>query len=24
VLRVRFGDYGLKIMINQWDIGSSE
>ena len=23
VLRVRFGDY-LKIMINQWDIGSSE
>ena len=24
VLRVRFGDYGLKIMINQWDIGNSE
>ena len=24
VLRVRFGDYGLKIMINQWDISSSE
>ncbi|MEC7960768.1 MAG: lipoprotein insertase outer membrane protein LolB [Pseudomonadota bacterium] len=24
VLRVHFGDYGLKIMINQWDIGSSE
>ena len=24
VLRVRFGDYALKIMINQWDIGSSE
>ena len=24
VLRVRFVDYGLKIMINQWDIGSSE
>jgi outer membrane biogenesis lipoprotein LolB len=24
VLRVRFGDYGVKIMINQWDIGSSE
>ena len=24
VLRVRFGDYGLKIMINHWDIGSSE
>ena len=24
VLRVRFGDYGLKIMINQWDIGCSE
>ena len=24
VLRVRFGDYGLKIMINQWDIGSGE
>jgi len=24
VLRVRFGGYGLKIMINQWDIGSSE
>ena len=24
VLRVRFGDFGLKIMINQWDIGSSE
>ena len=24
VLRVRFGDYSLKIMINQWDIGSSE
>ena len=24
VLRVRFGDYDLKIMINQWDIGSSE
>jgi len=24
VLRVRFGDYGLKIMINQWDVGSSE
>ena len=24
VLRVRFGDYGIKIMINQWDIGSSE
>jgi hypothetical protein len=24
VLRVRFGDYGLKVMINQWDIGSSE
>ena len=24
VLRVRFGDYCLKIMINQWDIGSSE
>ena len=24
VLRVRFGDYALKIMINQWDIGSRE
>jgi len=24
VLRVHFGDYALKIMINQWDIGSSE
>ena len=24
VLRVRFGDYALKIIINQWDIGSSE
>ena len=24
VLRVRFGDYALKIMINQWDIGGSE
>ena len=24
VLRVHFGDYGLKIMINQWDIGSGE
>ena len=24
VLRVRFGDYSLKIMINQWDIGCSE
>ena len=24
VLRVHFGYYGLKIMINQWDIGSSE
>ena len=24
VLRVRFGDYALNIMINQWDIGSSE
>ena len=24
VLRVRFGDYALKIVINQWDIGSSE
>ena len=24
VLRVRFGDYSLKIMINQWDIGNSE
>ena len=24
VLRVRFGDYGLKIMINQWDISSGE
>ena len=24
VLRIRFGDYALKIMINQWDIGSSE
>jgi len=24
VLRVRLGDYGLKIMINQWDIGNSE
>ena len=24
VLRVRFGDYALKIMINQWDIGISE
>ena len=24
VLRVRFGGYGLKIMINQWDIGSGE
>lgn len=24
VLHVRFGDYALKIMINQWDIGSSE
>ena len=24
VLRVRFDEYDLKIMINQWDIGSSE
>ena len=24
VLRLRFGDYALKIIINQWDIGSSE
>ena len=24
VLRARFGDYSLKIMINQWDIGNSE
>ena len=24
VLRVRFGDYALKIMINQWDFGGSE
>ena len=24
VLRVRFGDYALKIIINQWDIGSSD
>jgi outer membrane biogenesis lipoprotein LolB len=24
VLRVRFGDYGLKIIIDQWDIGCSE
>ena len=24
LLRVRFGDYALMIMINQWDIGSSE
>ena len=24
VLRVGFGDYSLKIMINQWDVGSSE
>ena len=24
VLRIRFGDYGLRIMINRWDISSSE
>ena len=24
VLRIRFGDYSLKIMINQWNIGKSE
>ena len=24
VLRVHFGDYGLKSLINRWDIGSSE
>jgi outer membrane biogenesis lipoprotein LolB len=24
VLRVRFGDYALKIVINQWDVGNSE
>jgi outer membrane biogenesis lipoprotein LolB len=24
VLRVRFGDYAIKIVINQWDVGNSE
>ena len=24
VLRVRFGDYALKIVINEWDVGNSE